>query len=492
MLNGELRSQIDSIWNDFWTGGISNPMNVIQQMTYLLFIKRLDELHTSWERQKNIGAEPTTKPVFTDDQQELRWSRFKDFDPEKMFKTVQQGVFEFIKGLNGNLDSSYTKFMKDAVFMIPTPQLLDKVVGKLDKIDVTKQDTKGDLYEYMLNKLSQAGTNGQFRTPKHIRRLMVDLMQPDPMDNVCDPACGTAGFLVSVIEYLQDKHGFDFYMNDEWKENFQTNLLTAMDFDTTMLQIAAMNLVLHGIDDPNVIYADSLDQRNADIKDTYSLILANPPFKGSIDYDNVAPDLLKMTKTKKTELLFLALFLRTLKAGGRCACIVPDGVLFGSGNAYKDIRKEIVENHKLDAVISMPSGVFKPYAGVSTAILIFTKTNSGGTEKVWFYDMLADGYSLDDKRNQLDHSKHEENNLPDIVNRFNNLSAEENRTKKDQSFMVDISEIKDNDYDLSINRYKEIEYEEVEYEDPKKIVSDLMDMEDEIKDGLEALNRMLG
>ncbi|PJW14160.1 MULTISPECIES: class I SAM-dependent DNA methyltransferase [unclassified Geobacillus] len=483
MLTGELRHKVDKIWETFWTGGITNPLTVIEQFTYLLFIKGLDEVETQREQEDALlGIE--SECIFPPDKQHLRWSKFKHFEAAHMYDVVSNEVFPFIKNLHGNRESAYAKYMGDAIFMIPTPQMLVKIVDGIDRIPMKDRDTKGDLYEYLLSKIATAGTNGQFRTPRHIIHMMVELMKPTPEDIIVDPAAGSAGFLVAAGEYLR-KHRSDLFLVQSLKEHFNNRMFYGFDMDRTMLRIGAMNMMLHGIENPNIEYRDSLSEQNKD-KDKYTLVLANPPFKGSLDYDAVSNDLLKVVKTKKTELLFLALFLRILKTGGRCACIVPDGVLFGSSKAHKDIRKEIVENHKLEAIISMPSGVFKPYAGVSTAIMIFTKTGVGGTDQVWFYDMKADGYSLDDKRTPI-----EENDIPDIIARFHNREAEKERKRTEQSFFVPVEEIRENGYDLSINKYKEIEYEEVEYEAPSVILERIEALEKEIILGIKELKEMI-
>ncbi len=483
MITGELRQKVDRIWETFWTGGITNPLSVIEQFTYLLFIKGLDEAETRKENESMLLSVPFTG-LFPSDKQYLRWNHFKNLDPQRMYDVVSNEVFPFIKSLHGDKDSAYAKYMGDAIFMIPTPNMLVRIVEGIDTIDMKDRDTKGDLYEYLLSKVATAGTNGQFRTPRHIIDMMVALMKPTPEDIICDPAAGSAGFLVAAGEYLRDHHA-DLFLIQGLKEHFNNHMFYGFDMDRTMLRIGAMNMLLHGVDNPNIEYRDSLNENNTD-KDKYTLILANPPFKGSLDADSVAADLLRVTRTKKTELLFLALFLRMLKVGGRCASIVPDGVLFGNSKAHKDIRKEIVENHKLEAVISMPSGVFKPYAGVSTAIIIFTKTGAGGTDHVWFYDMKADGYSLDDKRNPI-----EANDIPDILERFGNWEAEKGRKRTEKSFLVPVDEIRSNAYDLSINRYKETEYEEVQYEDPKVILASIKQLEDEIVEGLAELEALL-
>ncbi len=483
MITGELKSKVDKIWETFWTGGITNPLEVIEQFTYLLFIKNLDEIETRKESEALLLGFPYIG-MFPANRQALRWSRFKNEEATQMYQTVATEVFPFIKSLHANQDSAYTKYMGDAIFKIPTPQMLTKLVDMIDVLPLTP-DTKGDLYEYLLSKVATAGTNGQFRTPRHIIDMMVKLMKPTPSDVIVDPAAGSAGFLVSAQQYLRDNHA-DLFHNQGLKEHFNNDMFYGFDMDRTMLRIGAMNMMLHGVDNPNIEYKDSLSEQNKD-EDTYTLILANPPFKGSLDYEAVSADLLKVTKTKKTELLFLSLFLRILKTGGRCASIVPDGVLFGSSKAHKDIRKEIVENHKLEAVISLPSGVFKPYAGVSTAILIFTKTTVGGTDHVWFYDMKADGYSLDDKRQPI-----QDNDIPDIIERFSHLENEVECQKTEQSFFVSVDEIRETGYDLSINKYKEIEYEEVQYEAPSIILKKIQTLEEEIQQGLKELEKMIG
>ena len=483
MITGELRSKVDKIWEIFWTGGISNPLEVIEQFTYLLFIKGLDDKEIISENEAaflNIDFQG----MFAIDKQDLRWSKFKDFEAVEMYRVMQQEVFPFIKDLHGDENSAYSKYMGDTIFKIPTPLMLSKIVDGISNIDMTGNDTKGDLYEYLLSKVATAGTNGQFRTPRHIINMMVKLMKPTPEDIILDPAAGTAGFLVSAQQYLRDNHA-DLFLVKGLKNHFNNTMFYGFDMDSTMLRIGAMNMMLHGVDNPNIEYKDSLSEVNTD-KDKFTLVLANPPFKGSLDYEAVSADLLKVTKTKKTELLFLALFLRELKKGGRGASIVPDGVLFGSTGGHKSIRQEIVDNHKLEAIISMPSGVFKPYAGVLTDIMIFTKTGSGGTDKVWFYDMKADGYSLDDKRNPT-----ADNDIDDIIERFNNLDKETDRKRTEQSFFVPVEEIKDNAYDLSINKYKEIEYEEVVYDAPCVILERVKKLEEEIVEGIEKLGRMI-
>ena len=498
MVTGELKSKIDSLWEIFWTGGLTNPLDVIEQMTYLMFIRDLDDADNLHAKEaamlglpyQSVFAKEVQIGERTIDGSQLKWSVFHDFPAAKMYSTMQEWVFPFIKNLHGNKESAYSKYMSDAIFKIPTPLMLDKIVTAMDAIyeqmsQLKEADTRGDVYEYLLSKLATAGVNGQFRTPRHIIKMMVDMMEPKADDIICDPACGTSGFLVAASEYLKDNCKQEVFFNRQNKEHYMNHMFHGYDMDRTMLRIGAMNMMTHGVENPFIEYRDSLSDQNPD-KEKYSLILANPPFKGSLDYDIVSADLLKVCKTKKTELLFLTLFLRMLKVGGCCACIVPDGVLFGSSKAHKAIREEIVENNRLEAVISMPSGVFKPYAGVSTAILIFTKTGHGGTEKVWFYDMKADGKSLDDKRTPVS-----ENDIPDIVARFHHLEGEEERQRTEQSFFVSKQEIADNDYDLSINKYIEIEYIPIEYPSTLEIMTRLNELEMEISAGLDELAEML-
>ena len=499
MITGELKNKIDSIWEIFWTGGLTNPLDVIEQMTYLMFIHDLDGSDNLRAKEAAMLGLPYAS-IFADEVRigdrtiagnQLKWSIFHDFPATKMYSVVQEWVFPFIKNLHGDKDSAYARYMGDAIFKIPTPLMLDKIVTSMDTMydqmaQVKSSDIRGDVYEYLLSKLSTAGVNGQFRTPRHIIRMMVDLMEPAPDEVICDPACGTSGFLVAASEYLKENRKEDVFFNRKNKDHYMNHMFHGFDMDRTMLRIGAMNMMTHGVDNPFIEYRDSLSDQNPD-REKYSLILANPPFKGSLDYDTVSTDLLKICKTKKTELLFLALFVQMLKIGGRCACIVPDGVLFGSSTAHKAIRKELVENQRLQAVISMPSGVFKPYAGVSTAILIFTKTGHGGTDTVWFYDMKADGFSLDDKRSEV-----KENDIPDILARFHNLEGENERKRTEQSFFVMKQEIMDNGYDRSINKYKQIEYVPVEYPPTEEIMADLRELEMKIGEEMDELERLLG
>lgn len=498
MITGELKNKIDALWDVFAAGGLTNPLEVIEQITYLMFIRDLDDTDNKNAKECAMLGLPF-KSIFSDqikigertiDGQQLKWSTFRDLPAKKMYETVQEWVFPFIKNLHSDKNSAYSKYMDDAIFKLPTPLVLSKVVDSLDDIyslmgKSTEIDIRGDVYEYLLSKISTAGRNGQFRTPRHIIHMMVELMKPTPKETICDPACGTGGFLVGASDYLRETYRNDILMNKENRDHYMNHMFYGFDMDRTMLRIGAMNMMTHGVESPFIEYRDSLSDQNIDT-DKYSLILANPPFKGTLDADSVSASLLKVAKTKKTELLFLALFIRMLKIGGRCACIVPDGVLFGSSKAHKQIRKAIIEDNRLEAVISMPSGVFKPYAGVSTGILIFTKTGHGGTDKVWFYDMKADGYSLDDKRSPV-----KENDIPDIIERFNHLDKELGRKRTEHSFLVDMKEIIDNDYDLSINKYKEVIYEKVEYPPTSEILVDIEELIKEIDKNLEELKALL-
>jgi len=511
MMTGELKSKIDRIWDAFWSGGISNPLEVIEQITYLLFIRRLDDLHTLAENKANRTGKPIEKPVFPDGADEfgrpwsdLRWSKFKDFDSNVMYEIVDSRVFPFLRTL-GVDGSTYSQHMEGARFTVPTPGLLVKAVDMLSDIPMRDRDTNGDLYEYMLSKIASAGANGQFRTPRHIIGLMVEMTAPGPQDEICDPACGTSGYLVSAGEYIRRNHAAALH-DDKHSHHFHNSMFHGFDFDSTMLRIGSMNMLLHGVENPDIRYRDSLSESAGGDAERYSLILANPPFAGSLDYETTAKDLLATVKTKKTELLFLALFLRLLKPGGRAAVIVPDGVLFGSSNAHKALRRILVEDHQLKAVVKLPSGVFRPYAGVSTAILFFTKTNSGGTDNVWFYDVQADGMSLDDKRTPLlpedklgavpsgdfYQADHEKNNLPDCLERWaNRESTELQRQRTDQSFCVPKADIVAQGYDLSLNRYKEVVHDETEHRAPVDIIADLEKLEVDIQQGLADLKAML-
>jgi len=485
MITGEIKNRIDSIWDTFWTGGITNSITILEQMTYLFFMKMLDDAQRTKEANANAFGVAVKEPTFKEGMwhnpdtdkdvpyNSLRWHVFKNTEAETMYRTISKDVFVFIKNLNDGKESAYSKFMQNATFLIQSPRNLVKIVEGIDALDMNNRDTMGDVYEYVLGKMAASGNNGQFRTPRHIIRMMVELMQPTLKDTICDAAMGSAGFIVESAKYIQEHYKSEL-LKKENSEHYKSGMLHGFDTDATMLRIGAMNLMLHGVDNPDIEYRDSLSTDNTD-ENKYSLCLANPPFTGSLDYESVAKNLLAITKTKKTELLFLALFVRMLQIGGRCASIVPDGVLFGNSTGHKSIRKELIDNQRLQAVISMPSGVFKPYAGVSTAILIFTKTNAGGTDKVWFYDMKADGYSLDDKRSVVS-----ENDIPDVIKRWQNLDAEESRSRKEQSFFVPVDDIRANDYDLSINKYKEVDKVKVEYEEPSVVLGRIESLQSEI------------
>jgi type I restriction enzyme M protein len=505
VITGELRSKIDRLWNAFWAGGIANPLEVIEQITYLMFIRRLEDMQTLKENRANRTGRPPEDPIYDAETNALRWSVFTEKSPDEMFQIVSEGVFPWLRRLGGD-DSTYSHHMRDARFTIPTANLLTKAVDMLDDLPLDQGDVKGDLYEYMLSKIATAGQNGQFRTPRHIIQLMVEMMNPGPRDEICDPACGTAGFLVAAAEYARRQHAEEL-LETAQQRHFHNSMFHGFDFDGTMLRIASMNMLVHGIDQPDIRYRDSLAESAAGEAERYSLILANPPFAGSLDYESTAKDLQQIVKTRKTELLFPALFLRLLKPGGRAAVIVPDGVLFGSTKAHVALRKILVENQKLDAIVKLPSGVFKPYAGVSTAIVFFTKTNAGGTDNVWFYEVTADGYSLDDKRTpllpesklgahpttELDEDDQAKNNLPEVLARWSRRDVSESeRARTEQSFCVPKADIVDQGYDLSLNRYKEIVYKEIEHRPPLDIIADLERLESEIQAGLSDLKGKLG
>ena len=504
MITGELKGKIDRIWDAFWSGGIANPLEVIEQITYLLFIRRLDDLQTVAENKARTTGEPLERAIFDGPNDERRWRNFKQVGPNEMYVTVADAVFPFLRALGGE-GSTYSQHMKDARFTIPNANLLAKVVDLLADVPMDNRDTNGDLYEYMLGKIASAGQNGQFRTPRHIIALMVEMMAPSAKDEICDPACGTAGFLVAAGEYLRRVHP-ELLLKKASNEHFHHRMFHGFDFDSTMLRIGSMNMLLHGVEQPDIRYRDSLSDGASGDAELYSLILANPPFAGSLDYESVAKDLQQVVKTKKTELLFLALFLRLLRTGGRAAVIVPDGVLFGSSKAHKELRRMLVEDHKLDAVVKLPGGVFKPYAGVSTAILLFTKTGIGGTDHVWFYEVTADGWSLDDKRTPLladdklgpippvtlTEDEHAKNNLPDALTRWRDRdTGERSRERTEQSFCVPKADIAAQGYDLSLNRYKEVTHDEVEHRPPMEILADLDKLETEIQQGLGDLKAML-
>ena len=501
MITGDIKNKIDQIWDTFFVAGITNPITVLEQMTYIFFMKMLDDKQLHEEANAQFWGAEVQNPTFpqgkkwvnpeavSDEEKEgipyeqLRWHVFKNLGSDNMFKVVRQSVFEFIKHIGTGEESAYSRYMKSAIFLIPNARTLVKVVEGVNALDMNNRDAMGDVYEYILGKMAASGTNGQFRTPRHIIRMIVEMMEPTTKDYICDPAMGSAGFLVEAVKYIKENN--ELLTVGEDMHHIKTNLINGYDTDQTMLRIGAMNLLLHDITAPQLAWRDSLSEQNED-QNCYTLIMANPPFAGSLDKGNVNKKILAYANTSKTELLFLAQFVRSLEIGGRCASIVPDGVLFGSSKAHLAIRKEIVDNQQLRAVISMPSGVFKPYAGVSTAVLVFTKTNSGGTDKVWFYDMKADGYSLDDKRSPIS-----DNDIPDVVARFHNQQTEESRSRKEQSFLVPVEEIRNNDYDLSINKYKEVEREKVEYEPIADILARLEKTESEYLKSYSELYKML-
>lgn len=509
MLTGEIRNQIDRIWDAFWSGGIPNPVEVIEQITYLLFLKRLDEVQELEERKAARLGKPIERRIFPEGKdakglpyEDFRWKRLKNAAPVEMYRRMSEHIFPFLRSLGDG--STYAQYMRDARFTIPE-SLIAKAVDLIDHVPMDDRDTKGDVYEYMLGKLATSGQNGQFRTPRHIIRLMVEMTAPTPKDVICDPAAGTCGFLMVAGEYLREHHA-ELFADPKLNKHFHHGLFHGFENDAAMLRIGSMNMLLHGVENPDIQRRDSLAQDHSGEDEKYTLVLANPPFAGSLDHENVAKDLQQVVKTKKTELLFLALFIRLLKPGGRAAVIVPDGVLFGSSKAHKELRRLLVEEQKLDAVVSLPGGAFRPYAGVSTAILLFTKTNSGGTENVWFYDVGADGWSLDDKRQQLleadklgpsprqplTEEEHAKNNLPDVLTRWQHRGdTERKRARTAQSFCVPKSEIAENGYDLSLNRYKQVVYEEVAHVPPKQILVELMKLEREIEAGLKELEGML-
>jgi len=505
-ITGNLKSRIDKLWEEFWTGGITNPLTVIEQISFLMFARMLDIREGLSEKKAARLGKGKVKMLFSEDQQHLRWSRLKNLPGEKMLGLVRDAVFPHFKTL-GNSGSTFSEYMADAQLLIQKPSLLVSAVNMIDALPLEQADTKGDLYEYLLSKLTTAGINGQFRTPRHIIRLMVDLVAPKPTDTIADPACGTGGFLVTALEYLyrentspagritRDDDGI-IYSGDllePYREHIQKDMFYGFDFDATMLRIACMNLILHGLENPQIHYMDTLSNAMPEkfpglASNRFDVILANPPFKGSLDYSDVHPSLTGKVKTKKTELLFVVLMLRMLKMGGRCAVIVPDGVLFGTSQAHSALRKMLVEENQLEAVISLPGGVFKPYAGVSTGILLFTK--GGKTENVWFYDVEADGLSLDDKRGLVD-----ENDLPDVRvqwakwNGGRGFGHFEDRTAK--AFFIPAALIRQSEYDLSVNRYGEHVHQEVRYDPPKVILSRLAAMEQEIADNLQQFGGML-
>ena len=514
MITGPLKSRIDSLWTDFWTGGITNPLTVIEQITFLMYSRLLDMKERADEKRASLTNKPFARR-FGDDEQDCRWETWRHYGSEKMLPHVRDRVFPHFRRLaerSTGANSMFASFMKDAQLMIQKETLLTKAVAAVGDLPLERGDTKGDLYEYLLSKLTTAGINGQFRTPRHIIRLMVELMQPQPTDRICDPSCGTAGFLVEAYDYLLREHtseagkhvelvdgeehitySGDLLVQQGHRAHVDSDMFHAYDFDATMLRIASMNLVMHGVAEPDVHYQDTLSQSFEErhpkgSKGAFDLILANPPFKGSLDEQDVAPDLLRVVKTKKTELLFIALILRMLKVGGRSATIVPDGVLFGSSKAHVQLRQHLIENNQLEAVISLPSGVFKPYAGVSTAIIIFAK--GGKTENVFFYDVQSDGLTLDDKRTKIGDGK---GDLPNVQAKYllwcDGKGDFNDRTAK--AFEVSADDIREQGYDLSVNRYKVTKHVAEEHADPMQLLKRLQDLETEIVQDLNELEDLL-
>ncbi|MBU1151325.1 type I restriction-modification system subunit M [Patescibacteria group bacterium] len=505
MLNTKLKSSIDHLWDRFWSGGISNPLTAIEQISYMLFMKRIDELDLKKQQDAEFTGEKF-ESFFNHENQDCRWSHFRHMEGGEMLTHMQAKVFPFLKSLDGE-KSPFAKHMSNAVFIISKPSLLVEAVTIIDEIfeEISKQeedgqgfqDTQGDLYEYLLSEMSSAGKLGQFRTPRHIIQLICELVNPKLGDSICDPACGTGGFLLGAYHHILTQHtGKEHQKTDEngltrgivgdnltderqWAQ-LKDKTFYGYDIDESMVRIGLMNLMMHGIAHPNIEQKDTLSKKY-DQDNYFDVIIANPPFTGSIDKGDISQSL--SLPTTKTELLFVNRIIKSLKIGGRAGVIVPDGVLFGSSNAHKMARKMLIEDCELQGIVSMPSGVFKPYAGVSTAILIFVK--GGETEKVWFYDMQADGYSFDDKR-----SKIKENDLPDIVAKWKERKADHENKRGDKSFFVDRKEIEDNDFDLSINRYREVAYEEVEYEDPKVILRKVEELEGEIIEGIKELKNV--
>jgi len=499
MITGELRNRIDGIWDTIWTGGITSPITVLEQITYLLFMKLLDDNQVKQEGSANaLGVKLNQKnllfkdgecviseePRIVTEYKKLRWSYFHNLEPSEMFSTVQTYVFPFIKQIGEGRDTAFSRYMKDTVFLIPTPKVLAKVVDSIDAMDINNKDIMGDVYEYLLGKIAAAGENGQFRTPRHIIKMIVAIMKPTLNDRILDPAMGSAGFLVESAAYLSEKYRGELMRKDNM-ERYKTSMFSGYDTDQSMLRIGAMNMMLHGVAEPNIQYQDSLSGDNIE-RNLYSLIMANPPFTGSVFQEDISKDLIALCNTKKTELLFLALFTKMLEIGGRCASIVPDGVLFGSSKAHKAIRMELIEKQRLEAVISMPSGVFKPYAGVSTAIMIFTKTDAGGTDKVWFYDMKADGFSLDDKRSPID-----QNDIPDVIEQYQKRFEEPEHDRTERSFFVPKAEIVENGYDLSINKYKKTDYVAEEYPPTSQLLAEIDELETQFQSELKTLKFLL-
>ncbi|MGE5475157.1 MAG: type I restriction-modification system subunit M [Bacteroidales bacterium] len=502
MITGDLKSRIDKLWEEFWTGGITNPLTVIEQITFLMFARLLDMAEQKNERKAALGGGDFTR-LFGPDQQHLRWSQFKNLSGPQMLPLVRDQVFPHFRttGVEG---ATFGEYMKDAQLLIQKPSLLVSAVNMIDALPLGNADTKGDLYEYLLSKLTTAGINGQFRTPRHIIRFMVEMLDPAPTETIGDPACGTGGFLVGAMEYLTEKFTspqgvlvdadgnktFTGDLLEPHRAHIRQGMFHGFDFDATMLRIASMNLMLHGVEAPDIHYQDTLSNSFPDnfpghAKDALTVILANPPFKGSLDAEDVHSSLLAKVKTKKTELLFIVLILRMLKLGGRSATIVPDGVLFGSSTAHVALRQMLLDENQLEAVISLPSGVFKPYAGVSTAILVFTK--GGKTDNVFFYDVQADGFSLDDKRDPV-----RDNDLPDALARWKSRDPAKDTDRTAKAFFVPAKDIRAQKYDLSLSRYRETVHVEEEFDPPKLILDHMKVLHADIAKDMAELEEMLG
>jgi type I restriction enzyme M protein len=483
MLHAELKSKIRKLWDKFWSGGISNPLQAIEQISYLIFMRKLEDRDVL-EEQNAVLKGIKYKSIFAG-HENCKWSIWSEYSSDKILAHVRDVVFPFMRNL-GEENSSYAKYMKDASFSLPTASLLIEAVSIINDLHIKEQnqDTQGDIYEYLLSELQTAGKNGQFRTPRHIIKMMVELANPEYGDRILDPACGTAGFLVNAYEHIlrtNQKNGVS-TLTPQKKKILDEESLYGYDIDRTMVRIAVMNLMMHGITNPKITGEDTLSKRYNE-NGVYDLILANPPFKGSINESEKSDEL--TISTSKTELLFLELMYNSLSVGGRCAVIVPEGVLFGNSNAHKSIKKLLLEKCRLDAVISMPSGIFKPYAGVSTAVLYFTKGEP--TEKVWFYNMEADGYSLDDKRTE----QPDRNDIPDILERFEKRNKEDNKSRYEKHFFVPIDEVKEKDWDLSINRYKKEREKEVSYRDSKVIIEEAKKEVKELLEGFTELSKLI-
>ncbi len=519
VINGTLKNRIDRLWLEFHSGGITNPLTVIEQISFLMFTRMLDIRDQREEKRAQRLKQDAREPMFPEDKQHLRWSHLVNLGAENQLRVVHQELFPFFRDKSSGLavKTPLARYLEGAQCLIQKASLLKSAINAINELPLLQGDTKGDLYEYLLSKLTTAGVAGQFRTPRHVIRAMVEMVDVKPTETLCDPACGTGGFLIETMDYLRRTHSSKELVHDEvdeatgepvkdehgdpikvypgdlldpYRKHIEKDMFHGFDFDATMLRIAAMNMLLHGIESPCIEYQDSLADSFADRfpqfhKDAFDVVLANPPFKGSIDADSVHKSLTAVAKTTKTELLFLALMLRMLKIGGRCAVIVPDGVLFGSSSAHQAVRRMLVEDNQLDAVVSLPSGVFKPYAGVSTAVLLFTK--GGKTKDVWFYRVENDGYSLDDKRDPVTGS-----DLPDLVAQWNRRNVTKMQDRAAKCFFVPKADIAANKYDLSVNRYREVKYEEKQYDPPKVILGKLRELEQSILADIDELERMLG